>query len=255
MMQRPMADLEKLLRAPSARLPMRRATPGEPFAQGRFEDLPWQPRVPHRYHDAQSSEVVVESAPFGRVRVHVASYGPADAPPVLLVHGLMTSSYSWRYLFEQLGDSYRLVAPDLVGAGRSDSAPRRPHSGAALAAFIGELQQALGITGCLAIGNSLGGYLCMRRALAAPSSFERLAVIHAPAFPQPRLVALHVALKVPGVEPVLRRVVRHDPLRRAHRNVRYHDETLSRSRRRTSTAIRSRATPARGPSRATSASR
>ncbi len=199
---------------------------GAPFEQGRFEDLPLRPRLPHRYHDADAQDVVVDSVPFGRVRIRVVSYGPRDAPPLLLVHGLMTSSYSWRYLFELLGDRYRLIAPDLPGSGRSDPAPQREHSGAALAALIGELQQALGIAGCAAVGNSLGGYLCMRRALADPASFARLAVIHAPAFPEPRLVALHVALKLPAVVPVLQRVIRHDPRRFAHRNVHYHDESL-----------------------------
>lgn len=60
----------------------------EPFKQGRFEELPLRPRVPHRYDDADGEQVVVESAPFGRIRVHVASYGPRDAPPLLLIHGL-----------------------------------------------------------------------------------------------------------------------------------------------------------------------
>ena len=200
--------------------------PGRPFEQLRFEDLPQLPRIPHRYYDADFEDVVVRSRPFGRIRVHVASYGRRDAPPLLLVHGLMTSSYSWRYLFALLGDRFRLIAPDLPGNGRTESVPDRPHTATALATFVGELQDALGIDGCLAAGNSLGGYLCMRRALDEPTSFERLAVIHAPAFPEPRLVALHVALRVPGVRPALARVVRHDPLRWAHRNVHYYDETL-----------------------------
>jgi pimeloyl-ACP methyl ester carboxylesterase len=201
-------------------------TPGKPFEQGRFEDLPERPRVPHRYYDADTEDVVVDSQPFGRIRVHVASYGPLDAPPLLLVHGLMTSSYSFRYLFERLGDRFRLIAPDLPGAGRSEPAPDRPHTGAALATFVGELQDALQIRGCLAVGNSLGGYLCMRRALEDPASFERLVSIHAPGVPEPRLTALHIALRVPGVAHVLRRIVRHDPLRWAHKNVHYYDESL-----------------------------
>lgn len=199
---------------------------GAPFAQGRYEELPLRPRIAHRYHEAEHEDVVVDSAHFGRIRVRVVSYGPRDAPPLLLIHGLMTSSYSWRYLLEHLGDRFRLIAPDLPGCGRSDAAPRRTHSGAALAAFVGELQQVLGIAGCDAVGNSLGGYLCMRRALAAPASFRRLAVIHTPAFPEPRLVALHVGLRVPGVAHVLERVVRRDPRRWAHRNVHYYDESL-----------------------------
>jgi len=51
-----------------------------PFEQGRFEDLPERPRLPHRYADAQSTTVVVRSEPFGDIATHVAFYGPRDAP-------------------------------------------------------------------------------------------------------------------------------------------------------------------------------
>ncbi|MGQ0842379.1 alpha/beta fold hydrolase [Actinokineospora sp.] len=197
-----------------------------PFRRGRFAELPELPRRPHGYHDADATEVVIDSAPFGRVRVHVVGHGPADAPPLLLVHGLMTSSYSWRYLLEPLGRRFRLVVPDLPGCGRSEPVPGRPHSAAALGVFLGELQQHLGIVGCAAVGNSLGGYLCLRRALAEPASFGRLAVIHAPGFPEPRLRALHTALTLPGVRRLLAGLVRRDPPRWAHRNVHYYDETL-----------------------------
>jgi pimeloyl-ACP methyl ester carboxylesterase len=197
-----------------------------PFEQLRFEDLPERPRIAHRYYDADTDDVHVDSSVFGAVCVRVVSYGRRDAPPLLLVHGLMTSSYSWRYLFERLGDRHRLIAPDLPGAGRSQAVPGRPHTVAALATFLGELQATLGISGCQTVGNSLGGLVCMHRALAQPSSFERLAVIHPPGVVQARLVALHVALRVPGVAAGLRHVVRRDPLRWAHKNVHYYDETL-----------------------------
>ena len=114
-----------------------------PFEQGRFEDLPERPRLPHRYADAQSTTVVVRSEPFGDIATHAAFYGPRDAPPLLLIHGLMTTSYSWRYAFERLGDRFRLVVPDLPGAGRSAvAAAGRRYTAAALATFVGELQDA-----------------------------------------------------------------------------------------------------------------
>jgi pimeloyl-ACP methyl ester carboxylesterase len=180
----------------------------------------------HHYDEAAKQEVVVESAAFGSVRTRVVTYGPETAPPLLLVHGLMTSSYSWRYLLEPLGSQYRLYVPDLPGCGGSQPLPDRHHSALALASFIGDLQAQLGIGCCSMIGNSLGGYLCMQRALQEPQSFDRLVVIHAPALPQARLRALHFALKVPGTAPALSRVGRRDPLRWAHRNVHYYDESL-----------------------------
>lgn len=203
-----------------------RADGTAPFRRGPFGELPELPRLPHPYGEAAKQEVVVESASFGSVQTRVVTYGPESAPPLLLVHGLMTSSYSWRYLLEPLGSKYRLYVPDLPGCGESQPFPDRRHSGLALASFIGDLQARLGIAGCDVVGNSLGGYLCMQRALQEPRSFDRVVVIHAPALPQARLRALHLALKVPGTAQALSRVVRRDPLRWAHRNVHYYDESL-----------------------------
>ena len=198
-----------------------------PFHQGRFEDLPERPRLPHRYYDGDTQTVVVPSAPLGPIATHVVSYGPRDAPPLLLIHGLMTTSYSWRYMFEQLGTRHRLVVPDLPGCGRSAiPAAGRPLSAVALGTFIGELQQALGIAGCPAVGNSLGGLLCLHTALRDPACFERLAVTHAPALLDVPLAGLHVGLRLPGAKAILERVVRRDPLRWAHRNIHYYDESL-----------------------------
>jgi pimeloyl-ACP methyl ester carboxylesterase len=201
--------------------------PTTPFAQGRFEDLPERPRLAHRYFEGETATVLVASQPFGEIATHVVFYGPRDAPPLLLIHGLMTTSYSWRYMFERLGDRFRLVVPDLPGAGRSAvPAGRRPYTAGALATFVGELQEALGIAGCLTVGNSLGGYVCLRAALEDRARFARLAVIHPPALLEPRLVALRLGLAVPGAKAILATVVRHAPRRWAHRNVHYYDESL-----------------------------
>jgi pimeloyl-ACP methyl ester carboxylesterase len=198
-----------------------------PFEQLPYEALPERPRLPHRFYEAETADVVVDSEPFGRLTTRVTSYGPRDAPPLLLVHGLMTAGYSWRYMLaSSLAERHRLVIPDLPGCGRSAPLGGHRPTAPALAAFIGELQAALGIEGCAAVGNSLGGYVCLRAVMTHAASFERLAVIHAPVVADARLVALHVALRVPGVGAVLRHVVRHDPYRWAHRNVHYYDETL-----------------------------
>ncbi len=198
-----------------------------PFEQLPYETLPDRPRRPHSFHKAETADVVVDSQPFGRLNTRVTSYGPPGAPPLLLVHGLMTTGYSWRYLLaSSLAERHRLVIPDLPGCGRSGPLGDHRPTAPALATFIGELQAALGIEGCAAVGNSLGGYVCLRRALTQPASFERLTVVHAPLVADARLVGLHVAIRIPGVAAVLRRVVRHDPYRWAHRNVHYYDETL-----------------------------
>ncbi|MFW5921411.1 MAG: alpha/beta fold hydrolase [Polyangiales bacterium] len=195
-----------------------------PFEPLPFSRLPERPRKAHGFFGMRAREVVVPSAPFGRLRVHVRELG--DGPPLLLVHGLMTSSYSWRYVVEPLARRYRVIAPDLPGAGRSDKPVDRPYGARALATFVGELVDALGIGGCEAIGNSLGGYLCMWLALERPEALSRLVDIHSPGVPDARLRALHAALRAAPARRALEWVIARDPERWAHRNVHCYDETL-----------------------------
>jgi pimeloyl-ACP methyl ester carboxylesterase len=195
-----------------------------PFERVPFDELPELPRKPHDFARTTPRELSMSSRPFGDVRIHYREHG--KGPPLLLIHGLMTSCYSWRYVYGPLGKHYRIIAPDLPGAGRSSSPDAKSYSAAALAEWIGEFQSALGIHGCRTVGNSMGGYLCMRLALADDSAFERLVNMHSPASPEPRYYALRAALSIPGVRTGLAKFVQRDPRRWVWRNVHYYDETL-----------------------------
>jgi pimeloyl-ACP methyl ester carboxylesterase len=197
--------------------------PLRPFQPLPFEAIPELPARPHAYHRMQARELELDSAPFGRHRVHLCELGAG--PPLLLVHGLMTSSYSWRYVVEPLAARHRVIVPDLVGAGRSDK-PDRAYAPEALAAWLGELMHELGIEGCPVVGNSLGGYLALRLALSQPKAIGRLVNIHSPGLPEARLWALHLALALPGMRAMVAALARRDPERWAHRNVHYFDEGL-----------------------------
>jgi pimeloyl-ACP methyl ester carboxylesterase len=195
-----------------------------PFRRGAFSDLPERPRRPHPWFDAPRMTVEMSAGPFSPIRVVYRVVG--EGPPLLLVHGLMTSSYSWRYVLEGLGRAHRLYVPDLPGCGETEARPDRSHAPGELAAWILGFQRAVGIRGCAAVGNSMGGYLCMRAALDDPGAYSRLVDIHSPGVPQLKLRLLHAALATPGAPSLLIRMVHRDPERWAHRNVHYYDESL-----------------------------
>ena len=97
-----------------------------PFRHGDFKALPQKPHLPHRFFDTTAMDIQVDSKVFGDMKVRVHRFG--EGPPLLLLHGLMTSSYSWRYTFEELGKQFTCYAPDLPGAGHSEhklKIPRR----------------------------------------------------------------------------------------------------------------------------------
>jgi len=194
-----------------------------PFRRGRFAELPEKPRRAHRYFESAANNVTIQSPYFCAVDIHYREVG--SGPPLLLIHGLMTTSYSWRYVMDALGERFRVIAPDLPGCGRSGK-PRVRYSGPALARFILDFQRALAIEGCLAVGNSMGGYLCMRAAAMEPGAFAKLVNIHSPGPSAARYVALHTALSLPPLRALLSWWVRRAPRKWAHRNVHYYDESL-----------------------------
>jgi haloalkane dehalogenase len=79
----------------------------------RFASLPGYPFAPH-YTEVPDGE-------GGALRIHHLDEGPRGATPVLLMHGQPTWSYLYRKMVPPLvAAGHRVVAPDLVGFGRSD---------------------------------------------------------------------------------------------------------------------------------------
>lgn len=79
----------------------------------RFVDLPDFPFAPHY--------VEVTTSDYPTLRMHHLDEGPSDGPVVLLLHGQPTWSYLYRHVVPVLVDAgCRVVAPDLIGFGRSD---------------------------------------------------------------------------------------------------------------------------------------
>lgn len=194
-----------------------------PFRRPPFDALPERPRRPHGFLALPARAAVVR---LGGEKLRMVYREQGDGPPLLLVHGLMTSGYSWRYVVAPLAElGFRVIAPDLPGAGDSE-APAGPCSADRLTESIAAFQDALGIAGCAAIGNSMGGYLAMRLALREPACFARLVNVHSPAVPLLRLRALHAALGSSVARALVAAAVARDPERWVFRNVHYYDESL-----------------------------
>ncbi len=177
----------------------------------------------HRWADTRRSNLAISTDELGDVSICVHELG--DGPPLLLVHGMGTTGYSWRYVLEPLASRFRLVIPDLPGAGESDC-PDVYLGPDVQARAILAIIDGLGLRGVPVIGNSMGGYLCMRAALLDPAAMSRLVDLHSPGVPTPKMVALRWALRVlPGWR-VLDRMIRKNPEKWVHENVHYCDESL-----------------------------
>lgn len=106
-----------------------------------------------------------------RLAIHTLLAGPASAPPVVLVHGNVSSAAFWEPLIDALATRHRVIAPDLRGYGGTEAAPIDATRG--LRDFSDDLHAlllALDITGPVhLVGWSVGGGVCMQFAIDHPS--------------------------------------------------------------------------------------
>ncbi|MGN6475227.1 MAG: alpha/beta fold hydrolase, partial [Mycobacteriales bacterium] len=128
------------------------------------------------------SHPVVKATTVLGVRASYLEAGPADAPPVMLLHGLGATNASMLPLVPDLARDHRVIAPDFPGFGAS-SAPRWRYRPSDLATWLTAFGNAIGAVKPTLIGNSLGGRVAIEAALCAPDAIDRLVLLcPSPAF-------------------------------------------------------------------------
>jgi pimeloyl-ACP methyl ester carboxylesterase len=104
--------------------------------------------------------------------------GPRDAPTLLLLHGLPSSSRMFEPLFARLSDSYHLVAPDYPGFGQSDWPDPAvfPYTFDRYAEILNRFTEELGLERYTLYMQDYGGPVGFRMALAHPERIDALIV-------------------------------------------------------------------------------
>jgi pimeloyl-ACP methyl ester carboxylesterase len=110
--------------------------------------------------------------------LHVQELGPADAQPLVLIHGLGGQMHHFTYaVTDLLQDDYRLIVPDRPGCGHStrdgDAQAELPEQARMLWALLDKL----GITEPVLVGHSLGGAVALEMAMQRPGAAGALALV------------------------------------------------------------------------------
>ena len=107
----------------------------------------------------------------------------SDKPPVLLLHGLPSQSFTWTAMMPDLAASgFRSIAPDWVGYGRSTKPDKRdfPYTPDAFVEALADFIQALEIDKFYLVVQGFLASAGIQYALRNPDKIERLAVINTP---------------------------------------------------------------------------
>jgi pimeloyl-ACP methyl ester carboxylesterase len=104
--------------------------------------------------------------------------GPQDAPTLLLLHGLPSSSRMFEPLFARLGDRYHLIAPDYPGFGHSDwpDPQQFAYTFDHLAAVMQRFTEVLSLSKYHLYMQDYGGPVGFRMILANPQRVQSLIV-------------------------------------------------------------------------------
>jgi pimeloyl-ACP methyl ester carboxylesterase len=107
--------------------------------------------------------------------------GPKDAPTLLLLHGLPSSSRMFEPLFARLSDRYHLIAPDYPGFGHSDwpDAKKFAYTFDHIAETMNHFTEALGLSRYSVYMQDYGGPVGFRMILSHPDRVESLIVQNA----------------------------------------------------------------------------
>lgn len=102
--------------------------------------------------------------------------GPPGAPVVLLPHGYPCSSFEFRNYMRELGDNWRVLAPDFPGAGHSATPDTFAYDFDGFASFLGEFADTLGVQRFALYLHDFGSQIGLRLAIRDPARIAALII-------------------------------------------------------------------------------
>ncbi len=122
--------------------------------------------------------LMVDDTEGGTLRVHYLDEGPAAANPVLVMHGEPSWSYLYRHMIPRFtAAGHRVVAPDLIGFGKSDKPTRREdYTYQRHVDWMTSVLQQLDLKNITLVCQDWGGLIGLRLLAGMPERFDRVVV-------------------------------------------------------------------------------
>jgi pimeloyl-ACP methyl ester carboxylesterase len=111
------------------------------------------------------------------ITLHYLDWGPADAPAVVLLHGVTGHARVWDHLAERLVPGRRVLALDQRGHGDSDPAPDDDYRVATMADDVAAFAGSLRLDRFALVGHSMGGRIAIKYAADHAARLERLVIV------------------------------------------------------------------------------
>ena len=118
------------------------------------------------------------TANVNRVKIHYLKAGTGKKV-LVLIHGFGDTSHMWVPLFDEFGEDYTIIAPDMRGLGDS-SRPETGYDKKTIATDIHELVRSLGFQQVNVVGHDIGLMVAYAYAAQFSNEVKKLALLEAP---------------------------------------------------------------------------
>lgn len=130
--------------------------------------LPELPVRPHDFYRIESRFLELQPVDDYPQPVKIHYQVAGEGRPLILIHSLMTSAQSFRYMISPLAKSFRVYVPNLIGAGLIDKPADFNYSIQRIGEFISRFLHELKIEKLIVVGSSLDNLCFLSLALDYP---------------------------------------------------------------------------------------
>lgn len=187
-----------------------------------FVTLSWAPDRPLDELTARWAPPPSQFVEIDGMSVHLRDQGRRDDPePILLLHGTSASLHTWEGWVKELARQRRVISLDLPGFGLTGPFPDGDYRVEHYTHFLLALLDHLRVNRVVLVGNSFGGQLAWRFALAHPERSARLVLVDAAGYPRnAESVPIGFRLAgIPALAPVMSRLLPRSMIESSVRNV------------------------------------
>lgn len=187
-----------------------------------FVALNWAPDRPLDELKARWAPPPSQFVDVGGMSVHLRDQGRRDDPePILLLHGTSASLHTWEGWVKELAPRRRVISVDLPGFGLTGPFADGDYHVEYYTAFLLALLDHLRMNRVVLVGNSFGGQLAWRFALAHPERSARLVLVDAAGYPRnAESVPIGFRLAgIPALAPLMSRLLPRSMIESSVRNV------------------------------------
>ncbi len=122
-------------------------------------------------------EYVEQYVPTTYGETYILESGAKDLPPLFLFHGTAVNSTSWFADMKELTQHFRVFVVDLIGEAGHSAQTRPPMKANDYANWVKEIFAGLGIEKASVMGNSLGGWVCLKFASVFPEKVDKVVLL------------------------------------------------------------------------------